>query len=57
VWRPFDVAGRPEEGWPAVRAALDSMRPLATEALVAIFHRELSAAVGRALAPAVTPRG
>lgn len=38
IWEPFDKAGRPEEDWPKVRAALDRMRPLASDALLAMFQ-------------------
>ncbi len=37
VWEPFDEAGRPEEDWPKVRDALERLRPLATESLLAVF--------------------
>lgn len=38
IWEPFDKAGRPEEDWPKVREALDGMRPLASDALLAMFQ-------------------
>jgi DNA-binding transcriptional MerR regulator len=38
IWDPFDRAGRPEEDWPKVREALDRMRPLASDALLAMFQ-------------------
>jgi hypothetical protein len=38
IWEPFDRAGRPEEDWPKVREALDRLRPLASEALEAMFQ-------------------
>jgi len=38
IWEPFDRAGRPEEDWPKVRQALDRMRPLASDALLAMFQ-------------------
>jgi DNA-binding transcriptional MerR regulator len=38
IWEPFDRAGRPEEDWPKVREALDRLRPLASEALLAMFQ-------------------
>jgi DNA-binding transcriptional MerR regulator len=38
IWEPFDAAGRPEEDWPKVREALDRMRPLASDALLAMFQ-------------------
>jgi len=45
IWKPFDDAGRPESDWPRVRAALDQLRPLASEALTAIFEQTMSRAV------------
>jgi DNA-binding transcriptional MerR regulator len=48
VWKPFNDNGRPESDWPRVRAALDQLRPLATEALVATFHQVMSAKVDEA---------
>jgi len=38
IWEPFDKAGRPEEDWAKVREALDRMRPLASDALLAMFQ-------------------
>jgi DNA-binding transcriptional MerR regulator len=38
VWKPFDEAGRPEDQWPQVVEALESLRPLASEALLAVFQ-------------------
>jgi DNA-binding transcriptional MerR regulator len=38
IWEPFDKAGRPEEDWPKVRHALDRLRSLASDALVAMFQ-------------------
>jgi DNA-binding transcriptional MerR regulator len=37
VWKPFEEAGAPEERWPEVRAALERLRPLAADSLMAIF--------------------
>jgi len=38
VWRPFDEAGRPEERWPDVQEALERLRPLAAESLLAVLQ-------------------
>lgn len=38
IWEPFDKAGRPDQDWPKVREALDRMRPLASDALLAMFQ-------------------
>jgi DNA-binding transcriptional MerR regulator len=48
VWKPFNRAGRPEEDWPKVREALERLRPLASEALLAIFQQVMSEAVEEA---------
>jgi DNA-binding transcriptional MerR regulator len=48
VWKPFDEAGRPEEEWPQVREALERLRPLASESLLAMFQLVMSDAVEEA---------
>ena len=48
VWKPFNDAGRPEADWPKVHEALNRMRPMATEALVATFHLVMGAKVDEA---------
>jgi DNA-binding transcriptional MerR regulator len=48
VWQPFDRAGRPEADWPKVREALDRMRPLASDALLAVFQIAMGEAVEKA---------
>ncbi|HEV3231042.1 MAG TPA: MerR family transcriptional regulator [Candidatus Dormibacteraeota bacterium] len=49
LWLPFVAAGSPEADEPRIMAALDRLRPLATEALVSTFHLAMSAEVERAL--------
>ena len=44
VWKPFDRAGQPDTEWPAVLAALEQLRPLATEVLVATFQPRMTQA-------------
>ena len=48
LWRPFEAAGRPEERLPEVREALERVRPLASEALLAVFQRKMTRAVEQA---------
>ena len=48
IWKPFDRAGQPEPDWPAVLAALEQLRPLATEVLVAIFQPRMTQATEKA---------
>jgi DNA-binding transcriptional MerR regulator len=48
IWEPFDRAGRPEADWPKVREALDRMRPLASDGLLAVFQLAMGEAVEKA---------
>lgn len=42
VWEPFERAGMPEERWAEINAAITSLRPLAADALAAIFDQRMS---------------
>ncbi len=53
VWTPFEQAGRPSEGWPAVQDALDRLQPLASESLLAVFSMAMRTASDRAGAEAL----
>src|SRR5437764_3513768 len=44
VWRPFAEAGQPEAQWPEVRQALERLRPLAGDAVLAVFRRAMTEA-------------
>ena len=48
VWQPFDEAGRPEDDWPQVRDTLERLRPLVSEAFVALFQQRMSRGVEHA---------
>lgn len=43
VWQPFQEAGLPAARWPEIEASIEQLRPLATEALVAIFSQRMAA--------------
>ncbi|MEX2194152.1 MAG: MerR family transcriptional regulator [Thermoleophilaceae bacterium] len=45
VWKPFEADGSPEERWPEVRSALERLRPLAGESLVAMFGLAMNDAI------------
>jgi DNA-binding transcriptional MerR regulator len=49
IWKPFEAEGYPAERWPEVREALDRLRPLSLQALVALHQMTLSDEVERAL--------
>jgi DNA-binding transcriptional MerR regulator len=53
VWKPFERAGRPEEDWPRVREALERLRPLASESLLAIFQLVMTEATEKAFGRAL----
>ena len=48
VWEPFDAAGRPRGDWQKVREALERLRPLAAESLLATFQLVMGEATERA---------
>jgi DNA-binding transcriptional MerR regulator len=56
VWQPFLGEGSPDERWPEVSDALERMRPLASDSMLAIFQmamdEEVEQAFGRELARA-----
>jgi DNA-binding transcriptional MerR regulator len=45
VWRPFAETGQSENEWPVVRNAIERMRPLATDAMMAVFRHTMTDAV------------
>jgi DNA-binding transcriptional MerR regulator len=42
LWEPFEQAGQPEERWDEVIEAVGALRPLASEALLAVFKQRMS---------------
>lgn len=49
VWTPFEEAGEPAERWSEVQEALEKLRPLATDTVVAVFQLVMTEATERAL--------
>lgn len=49
VWKPFQAADMPFERWPDIEQAVERLRPIASEALMAIFQQRLSTEVESAL--------
>jgi DNA-binding transcriptional MerR regulator len=43
IWKPFAQADMPAERWPEIEHAVERLGPVASEALMAIFQRRLSA--------------
>ncbi len=48
VWKPFQQADMPEEMWPEVEEAVERLRPIASEALMAIFQQRFSTQIDEA---------
>jgi DNA-binding transcriptional MerR regulator len=42
LWEPFEQAGQPEDRWEELIEAVDSLRPLASEALLALFKQSMT---------------
>jgi DNA-binding transcriptional MerR regulator len=54
VWKPFNGAGQPGDRWPEITEAIERLRPLASEVVLAAFKQtmedEVEKAFGKALA-------
>ena len=48
VWEPFEAAGMPTERWAEIDETIARLRPVATDALVAIFGQRMSARIDAA---------
>ena len=48
LWKPFDQAGRPDDGWAEITESIERLRPLAVEALNATFRLALTTEVEKA---------
>jgi DNA-binding transcriptional MerR regulator len=48
LWKPFDEAGRPDEGWAEIIESIERLRPLAVDALNATFRLTLTTEVEKA---------
>lgn len=49
VWAPFAAAGLPEDEWPAMLRKIETILPVASQAVVAIFRDELNVVIDEAL--------
>lgn len=56
LWKPFDEAGRPDQGWAEIISAVERLRPLALEALNATFRLSLTSEVEKAFGEALERR-
>jgi DNA-binding transcriptional MerR regulator len=50
VWQPFARSGQPEEGWEEMVEAINALRAIASETLLAVFKLRMSAEVEEAAA-------
>jgi DNA-binding transcriptional MerR regulator len=48
VWKPFEESGYPEDRWPEVRSSIEQLRPLSTQALMAVYQMTMSDQVDHA---------
>lgn len=57
IWRPFSEAGLPEEQWPAMLSSIESILPVVSQAVLAIFRDELSSVVEEAMGEEIAALG
>ncbi|MBW3659920.1 MAG: MerR family transcriptional regulator [Actinobacteria bacterium] len=55
VLAPWDARGRPEGEWHEIREAVERIRPIAGEALLAVFHQVMADAVAERIVGAGAP--
>lgn len=55
VLEAWDARGRPEDEWTEIRQALERIRPLAGEALLAVFHQVMAEAIAARIESAGHP--
>lgn len=48
LWNPFEASGQPDERWEEMIDAIDALRPIASEALLAVFKQRMTTQVERA---------
>jgi DNA-binding transcriptional MerR regulator len=48
LWEPFEDAGQPDERWDEVIESIDALRPIASEALLAVFKQRMTTQVENA---------
>lgn len=53
LWQPFEEAGRPPEQWPQIRTALERLKPIASEAVLAGFQARMARSVEEAFGSAL----
>jgi DNA-binding transcriptional MerR regulator len=57
VWRPFAAGGQSEAEWPDVRNSIERLRPLATDAVMAVFRHTMTEAVEQRFGEELERRG
>ncbi len=45
LWKPFDRDGRPDERWPEITESIERLRPIASEAVLAVFKQTMTTEV------------
>ena len=57
LWRPFDEAGRPDEGWAEITETIERLRPLAVEVVLALFRQTMTAELEEAFGKVLIEQG
>lgn len=57
VWKPFDEADRPDGRWPEIIESIERLRPLASEALLAMFKQTMADEVEDAFGKVLEEQG
>ena len=53
LWKPFAADGQPDEHWPHITESIERLRPIAVEALLAVFKPAMAAEIEEAFGKAL----
>ena len=57
LWKPFDQDDRPDERWPDITESIERLRPLASEAVLALFKQTMAEEVEQAFGKILDEQG
>jgi DNA-binding transcriptional MerR regulator len=57
LWKPFDQDDRPDERWPDITESIERLRPLASEAVLALFKQTMAEEVEQAFGKILDDQG
>lgn len=57
LWKPFNAAGRPAEGWEEITETIERLRPVASDVVVALFRQTMATEMEEAFGKVLLDQG